>query len=64
MKPVNGCEECDLVKEMGGDTACLECQLYADEPQEELTPEGVQLVIPGAERNTKPTETERQGALW
>lgn len=34
------------------------------QPTEELTPEGVQLVIPGAERETKPTETERQGALW
>jgi len=33
-------------------------------PSEELTPEGVQFVIPGAERETKPTETERQGALW
>ena len=63
MKPVNGCEECDFIIELGGDQACIECRIYG-EPQEELTPEGVQLVIPGAERETKPTETERQGALW
>jgi len=48
-------------------------QSWADEPEhwqqredfrEELTPEGIQLVIPGAERTTQPTETERQGKLW
>lgn len=31
---------------------------------EELTPEGIQLVIPGAERITAPTETDPQGDLW
>jgi len=34
------------------------------QPHEDLTPEGIQLVIPGAERITQPTETERQGKLW
>lgn len=31
---------------------------------EELTPEGIQLVITGAERITTPTETDKQGKLW
>ena len=31
---------------------------------EELTPEGIQLVITGAERITEPTEADRQGKLW
>ena len=31
---------------------------------EELTPEGIQLVITGAERITAPTETDPQGDLW
>lgn len=31
---------------------------------EELTPEGIQLVITGAERITTPTETDPQGDLW
>lgn len=31
---------------------------------EELTPEGIQLVITGAERITAPTETDKQGQLW
>lgn len=31
---------------------------------EELTPEGIQLVITGAERITEPTETDMQGKLW
>ena len=31
---------------------------------EELTPEGIQLVITGAERIIEPTDTERQGKLW
>ena len=31
---------------------------------EELTPEGIQLVITGAERITEPTETDKQGKLW
>tara|TARA_Y100000992_G_scaffold299018_1_gene265133 strand:+ start:2632 stop:2757 length:126 start_codon:yes stop_codon:yes gene_type:complete len=31
---------------------------------EELTPEGIQLVITGAERITAPTETDKQGKLW
>ena len=62
MKPVDGCEECEMIVELGGDEACTECRLY--QPREELTPEGVQFVIPGAERITQPTETERQGALW
>lgn len=31
---------------------------------EELTPEGIQLVIVGAERITAPTETDKQGQLW
>ena len=33
-------------------------------PAEELTPEGIQLVITGAERITAPTETDPQGQLW
>ena len=33
-------------------------------PTEELTPEGIQLVITGAERITAPTETDKQGSLW
>ena len=33
-------------------------------PAEELTPEGIQLVIVGAERVTAPTEAEKQGSLW
>ena len=33
-------------------------------PSEELTPEGIQLVIVGAERITAPTETDKQGSLW
>ncbi len=33
-------------------------------PSEELTPEGIQLVITGAERITAPTETDKQGSLW
>jgi len=33
-------------------------------PAEELTPEGIQLVIAGAERVTAPTEAEKQGSLW
>lgn len=32
--------------------------------QEELTPEGIQLVITGAERITEPNESDPQGALW
>ena len=31
---------------------------------EELTPEGIQLVITGAERITAPSETDKQGKLW
>tara|TARA_Y100001937_G_C6976280_1_gene265650 strand:+ start:70 stop:324 length:255 start_codon:yes stop_codon:yes gene_type:complete len=31
---------------------------------EELTPEGIQLVITGAERITEPTEADKQGKLW
>lgn len=31
---------------------------------EELTPEGIQLVIAGAERITAPTEADKQGQLW
>ena len=33
-------------------------------PVEELTPEGIQLVIVGAERITAPTEADKQGQLW
>ena len=33
-------------------------------PAEELTPEGIQLVITGAERITAPTEADKQGQLW
>lgn len=33
-------------------------------PAEELTPEGIQLVITGAERITAPTEADKQGKLW
>ena len=47
-------------------------QSWADDPNseqredftEELTPEGIQLVITGAERITAPTETDPQGDLW
>ena len=33
-------------------------------PTEELTPEGVQYVLPGAERETKPSKEKEQGSLW
>ena len=33
-------------------------------PREELTPEGVQFVIPGAEAQTQPSDTKKQGTLW
>ena len=33
-------------------------------PREELTPEGVQFVIPGAEAQTQPSEQKEQGSLW
>ena len=33
-------------------------------PREELTPEGVQFVIPGAEAQTQPSDTKEQGTLW
>ena len=35
-----------------------------EEYTEDLTPEGIQLVVPGAERITEPTETDKQGRLW
>lgn len=35
-----------------------------EEYTEDLTPEGIQLVVPGAERITEPTETDKQGKLW
>ena len=34
------------------------------QPTEELTPEGVQYVLPGAERETKPSKESEQGTLW
>lgn len=67
LKPVDGCEECDFIVDEGlSDTACLECRLYADAPQpsEELTPEGIQYVLPGAERETTPSKEKEQGSLW
>ena len=47
-------------------------QSWADDPNseqredytEDLTPEGIQLVVPGAERITEPTATDKQGRLW
>ena len=36
----------------------------ANDFAEELTPEGVQLVISGAERITEPTTPKPQGSLW
>ena len=63
MRPIVGCEECELAVELGCDEACIECQLY-EQPVEELTPEGIQLVIPGAEKSLEPTETDKQGRLW
>ena len=34
------------------------------QPTEELTPEGVQYVLPGAERETTPSKEKEQGSLW
>ena len=34
------------------------------QPTEELTPEGVQYVLPGAERETTPSKEKEQGTLW
>tara|TARA_Y100001978_G_scaffold11840_2_gene9500 strand:- start:3760 stop:3954 length:195 start_codon:yes stop_codon:yes gene_type:complete len=31
---------------------------------EDLTPEGIQLVVPGAERIIEPTRRDPQGNLW
>ena len=31
---------------------------------EDLTPEGIQLVVPGAERIIEPTKRDPQGNLW
>lgn len=36
----------------------------SQQPTEELTPEGIQYVLPGAERETTPSKEEEQGSLW
>ena len=36
----------------------------SQQPTEELTPEGVQFVLPGAERETTPSNKKEQGTLW
>lgn len=36
----------------------------SQQPTEELTPEGIQYVLPGAERETTPSKEKEQGSLW